>query len=79
MHTLEPRLTPVAGESKEAVTVKKDDLTQLKYIEASRMKLLNKHGITTIKQLYEMPEEKLAGIKSIGNHYAKLIKVSAAD
>lgn len=76
---MEPRLTPVAGESKEAVTVKKDDLTQLKYIEASRMKLLNKHGITTIKQLYEMPEEKLAGIKSIGNHYAKLIKVSAAD
>ncbi len=59
--------------------MKKDDLTQLKYIEASRMKLLNKHGITTIKQLYEMPEEKLAGIKSIGNHYAKLIKVSAAD
>ncbi|NIS77303.1 MAG: hypothetical protein GTO00_06745 [Deltaproteobacteria bacterium] len=59
--------------------MKKDDLTRLKYIETSRMKLLNKHGITTIKQLFEMPEEKLAGIKSIGNHYARLIKSSAAD
>lgn len=56
-----------------------DDLTQLKYIEVSRMKLLNHHGITTIKQLYEMPEEKLAEIKSIGTHYAKLIKAAAAD
>jgi hypothetical protein len=43
------------------------------------MKLLNEHGITSIKQLYEMPEEKLAGIKSIGSHYAKLIKSSATE
>lgn len=59
--------------------MKKDDLTRLKYIEVSRMKLLNSHGISTIKQLYEMPEEKLAGIKTIGAFNAKLIKKSAAE
>jgi len=65
-------------EGKEKI-VKNDDLTQLKHIESSRMKLLNNHGITTIKQLYEMPEEKLAGIKSIGSHNAKLIKDAAKE
>jgi NAD-dependent DNA ligase len=54
--------------------MKKDDLAQLKHVGLSRMKLLNDSGITTIEQLYEMPLEKLAEIKSIGKHYAKLIK-----
>ena len=43
------------------------------------MQLLNDFGITTIKQLYEMPLEKLAEIKSIGAHYAKLIKISVTE
>jgi hypothetical protein len=59
--------------------MKQDDLTQLKYVGVSRMKLLNDIGITTIKQLYEMPLEKLAEIKSIGEHYAKLIKDSVTE
>ena len=54
--------------------MKKDDLTQVKHIGAARMKLLNDFGITTIKQLYEMPLEKLARIETVGEHYAKLIK-----
>ncbi len=57
----------------------KDDLTQVKNIGVSRMKLLNSAGITTIKQLHEMSVEKLAEIKNIGLHYAKLIKDSAAE
>ena len=59
--------------------MKQDDLTQLKYVGVSRMKLLNDIGITTIKQLYEMPLEKLTEIKSIGEHYAKLIKNSVTE
>ena len=59
--------------------MKQDDLTQLKHVGATRMKLLNDLGITTIKQLYEMPLEKLVEIKSIGKHYAKLIKNSVAE
>lgn len=59
--------------------MKQDDLTQLKHVGATRMKLLNDLGITTIKQLYEMPLEKLVEIKSIGEHYAKLIKNSVAE
>ena len=59
--------------------MKQDDLTQLKYVGISRMKLLNDIGITTIKQLYEMPLEKLTEIKSIGEHYAKLIKNSVTE
>jgi hypothetical protein len=43
------------------------------------MKLLNDLGITTIKQLYEMPEEELAAVKSIGGNYAKLIKGSVSE
>ena len=56
--------------------MKQSDLTQLKYIGPARMILLNNFGITTIKQLYEIPVDKLAGINSIGNYYAKLIKNS---
>ena len=56
--------------------MKKDDLTQLKHVGVARMKLLNDSGIKTIKQLHEMPLEKLAETKSIGKHYAKLIKDS---
>jgi len=59
--------------------MKQDDLTQLKHVGVMRMKLLYDSGITTIKQLYEMPLEKLAEIKSIGEHYAKLIKNSVAE
>ena len=56
--------------------MKQSDLTQLKYIGPARMRLFNNFGISTIKQLYETPVDKLAGINSIGNHYAKLIKNS---
>ena len=56
-----------------------DDLARLKHVGASRRKLLNDHGIATAKQLYEMPEEKLAEVKSIGGHYAKLIKNSVTE
>ena len=59
--------------------MKQDDLTQLKHIGVTRMQLLNDFGITTIKQLYKMPLEKLAEIKSIGAHYAKLIKISVTE
>ena len=59
--------------------MKQDDLTQLKHVGVSRMKLLNNVGITTIKQLYEIPLEKLSEIKSIGRHYAKLIKNSVNE
>jgi uncharacterized FlaG/YvyC family protein len=56
-----------------------DDLTCLKHIGIARMKLLNDSGITTIKQLHEIPLEKLAEAKSIGEYYANLIKNSVAD
>ena len=59
--------------------MKQNDLTQLKHVGVTRMQLLNDFGITTIKQLYEMPLEKLAEIKSIGAHYAKLIKISVTE
>jgi len=59
--------------------MKKDDLTQVKNIGPSRMKLLNDSGITTIKQLDETPLEKLVQIESIGRHYAKLIKDSVTE
>ena len=59
--------------------MKKDDLTQVKNIGLSRMKLLNDSGITTIKQLDETPREKLAQIESIGVHYAKLIKDAVTE
>ena len=59
--------------------MKEDDLTQVKHIGAARMKLLNDFGITTIKQLYEMPLEKLARIETVGEHYAKLIKDAVSE
>ena len=54
--------------------MKTDDLTQVKYIGASRRKSLNDLGITTIQQLYETPLDTLARIDTIGVYYAKLIK-----
>ena len=59
--------------------MKKDDLTLVKHIGAARMKLLNDVGITTIKQLHEMPLEKLARIETVGEHYAKLIKEAVSE
>ena len=59
--------------------MKKDDLTQVKNIGPSRMKLLNASGITTIRQLDETPLEKLTQIESIGVNYAKLIKDSVTE
>jgi uncharacterized FlaG/YvyC family protein len=56
-----------------------DDLTCLKHIGIARMKLLNDAGITTIKQLHEIPLETLAEVTSIGEYYAKLIKNAVAD
>jgi len=56
-----------------------DDLGQLKHVGASRRKLLRDHGITTIEQLHATPEETLARIRTIGEHYAKRIKISAAE
>jgi hypothetical protein len=59
--------------------MKKDDLTQVKHIGALRMKMLNSSGITTIRQLHQMPLEKLAQVKTIGSNYAKLIKAAVAE
>jgi hypothetical protein len=56
-----------------------DDLTCLKHVGNSRRKLLNESGITTIKQLHEIPLEKLSEVKSIGEYYARLIKISVSD
>jgi hypothetical protein len=56
-----------------------EDLTCLKHIGIARMKRLNDSGITSIKQLHDIPTEKLAEVNSIGEHYAKLIKNSVAD
>ena len=59
--------------------MKQDDLTCLKHVGIARMKLLNDSGITTIKQLHDIPFDKLAEVKSIGEHYAKLIKNSVSE
>ena len=59
--------------------MKKDDLTQVKYIGAARMKLLNDSGITTIRQLSKTPLEELARIGTIGEHYAELIKAAVSE
>ena len=59
--------------------MKQDDLTRIKHVGLSRMRLFNDLQITTIKQLSEIPIEKLAAMKSIGDHYAKLIKRSVND
>jgi hypothetical protein len=54
--------------------MKTENLTQVKYIGASRMKALKDFGITTLQQLYKTPTDKLAEIPAIGKYYAKLIK-----
>ena len=59
--------------------MKQDDLTEVKYIGINRMRLLNDLGITSIKQLRDMPLTKLAAIKSIGEHYAILIKNAVSE
>jgi len=59
--------------------VKPIALTQIKNIGEARMKLLNAHGIKTVEQLHQIPLEKLAQIKSIGRHYAELIKGALKD
>ena len=59
--------------------MKKDDLTQVKYVGVARMKMFHKAGITTIKQLHDAPVEKLARIEGLSEHYAKLIKGAAAE
>jgi hypothetical protein len=69
----------VLNKCRKEAFMKQDDLTCLKHVGSSRMKLLNDSGITTIKQLYEIPFEKLAEVKSIGEYYARLIKISVAD
>ena len=48
------------------VTMKKDNLTRIKYIGPARLKLLKKNGITTIAKLHQTPVQELAGIKSFG-------------
>ena len=45
--------------------VKQDDLTEIKHIGLTRMRLLNNSGITNIRQLHEMPLEKLGEIKPV--------------
>jgi len=59
--------------------MQKDDLTQVKNIGGARKKLLANHSITSVQQLYEMPLDKLAQIKGLGRHYAKLIKDAVND
>jgi hypothetical protein len=58
--------------------MKRDALTKIKYIGALRMKSLNDMGITTIKQLYETPLDKLAQLSTIGKYYARLIKAEVS-
>ena len=59
--------------------MRKDDLTQVKNIGSARKKLLAIHGITTVQQLYDIPLDELMQIKSLGQHYAKLIKEAVND
>lgn len=59
--------------------MEQDDLTCLKHIGSSRKKILNDFGITTIKQLHDIPFERLAQVKSIGDYYARMIKSSVSD
>ncbi|MGD2095998.1 MAG: hypothetical protein PVG35_00365 [Desulfobacterales bacterium] len=59
--------------------MKKDDLTKVKHIGALRMKKLNDAGINTIKQLSEIPLDKLIRINSIGDRHAKLIRAAATE
>ena len=59
--------------------MKTEDLTEVKYIGASRKKSLKDLGITTIQQLYETPLNTLARIETIGPYYAKLIKKAVKE
>lgn len=59
--------------------MRKDDLTQVKNIGSARKKLLAIHGINTVQQLYDEPLDRLVQIKSLGQHYAKLIKAAVKD
>jgi hypothetical protein len=59
--------------------MKQDELTCLKHVGSSRMKLLNDSGIVTIKQLHDIPLEKLSEVKTIGEYYARLIKISVSN
>jgi DNA-directed RNA polymerase alpha subunit len=59
--------------------MKQDDLTCLKHVGSSRMNFLYESGIRTIKQLHDIPLEKLAQVKSIGDYYARQIKNSVSD
>jgi len=59
--------------------MKQDELTCLKHVGSSRMKLLNDSGIATIKQLHDIPLEKLSEVKTIGEYYARQIKISVSD
>jgi len=59
--------------------MKQEDLTCLKHVGTARMKILHDSGIMTVRQLHEMPLEKLSEIKSIGGHYSRLIKNSAGE
>jgi len=59
--------------------MKQDELTCLKHVGSSRMKFLNDSGIATIKQLHDIPLEKLSEVKTIGEYYARLIKISVSD
>jgi len=54
--------------------MKKDDLTRIKHIGPSRLKLLKKNGITTIAQLHQTSVQELAGIKFLGKRNAVRIK-----
>ena len=59
--------------------MKKDDLTKVKHVGALRMKKLNDAGIMTIKQLSDVPLERLILINTIGERHAILIKAAAAE
>ena len=59
--------------------MKKDDLTALKHVGAARLKTLNDFGITTFKNLFEIPLSNLAQIGNIGEYYAKLIKDAVVE
>ena len=54
--------------------MKKDDLTRVKHIGPSRLKLLKKNNITTIAQLHQTPARELAKIKFLGKRNAVRIK-----
>jgi uncharacterized FlaG/YvyC family protein len=59
--------------------MKQEDLSEIKHVGLTRMRLLNDSGIINIKQLHEMSLEKLSDIKWIGEHSAKMIKNSVSE